>query len=127
MTKRPRRNHSPAFKAKVAVAAIRGEKTFIELAQDFVVHRNQFKPWGNQLLEAASGVFGQAPKADPDSEIKFKTLHAKITEVPDENDLSGALGPRRVCWRAQGNDLSDGQTQRQPSSGCSEDQPGQFV
>ena len=44
MTKRLRRNHSPAFKAKVAVAAIKGEKTLIELAQDFDVHPNQISP-----------------------------------------------------------------------------------
>lgn len=43
MTRRPRRNHCPAFKAKVAVAAIKGEKTLIELAQDFDVHPNQIR------------------------------------------------------------------------------------
>ncbi|KZL05351.1 hypothetical protein PsAD2_04276 [Pseudovibrio axinellae] len=45
MTRRPRRNHSPAFRAKVALAAIRGEKTLSELAQDFDVHANQIKQW----------------------------------------------------------------------------------
>ena len=48
MTRRPRRNHSPAFRAKVAVAAIKGEKTLIELAQDFDVHPNQIKQWRDQ-------------------------------------------------------------------------------
>ena len=48
MARRPRRNHSPAFKAKVAVAAIKGEKTLIELAQDFDVHPNQIKQWRDQ-------------------------------------------------------------------------------
>ena len=43
MGRRPRRNHSPAFKAKAAVAAIKGEKTLIELAQEFDVHPNQIK------------------------------------------------------------------------------------
>ena len=60
MARRPRRNHSPAFKAKVAVAAIKGEKTLIELAQDFDVHPNQIKQWRDQLLEGATGVFGKA-------------------------------------------------------------------
>ena len=55
MARRPRRNHSPAFKAKVAVAAIKGEKTMIELSQDFDVHQNQIKQWRDQLLEGRPG------------------------------------------------------------------------
>ncbi|WP_245827370.1 IS3 family transposase [Roseovarius gaetbuli] len=87
MTKRPRRNHSPAFKAKVAVAAIKGEKTLIELAQDFDVHPNQIKQWRDQLLEGATGVFGEAAKAAPEPVIDVKTLHAKIGELTLENDF----------------------------------------
>jgi transposase len=92
MTKRPRRNHSPAFKAKVAVAAIKGEKTLAELAQQFDVHPNQIAQWRTQLLDGASGVFGDAkPEAAP--AVDVKTLHAKIGELTLENDfLSGALG-----------------------------------
>ncbi|MCE8531757.1 IS3 family transposase, partial [Ruegeria pomeroyi] len=85
MTRRPRRNHSPAFKAKVAVAAIKGEKTLIELAQDFDVHPNQIKQWRDQLLEGATGVFGEAPKSDPEATIDVETLHAKIGELTLEN------------------------------------------
>ncbi len=93
MGRRPRRNHSPAFKAEVAGAAIRGEKTLNELEQDFDVHPNQIKQWRDQLLEGATGVFGEAPKADPEPSIDVKTLHAKIGELTLENDfLSGALG-----------------------------------
>ena len=93
MARRPRRNHSPAFKAKVAVAAIKGEKTLIELSQDFDVHPNQIKQWRDQLLEGATGVFCEAPKAEPEPVIDVKTLHAKIGELTLENDfLSGALG-----------------------------------
>jgi transposase len=93
MTRRPRRNHSPAFKAKVAVAAIKGERTLIELAQDFDVHPNQIKQWRAQLLDGAAGVFGDASKADLVPVIDVKTLHAKIGELALENDfLSGALG-----------------------------------
>ena len=93
MTRRPRRNHSPAFKAKVAVAAIKGEKTMIELAQDFDVHPNQIKQWRDQLLEGATGVFGETPKTAPEPAVDVKTLHAKIGELTLENDfLSGALG-----------------------------------
>ena len=54
MTRRPRRNHSPAFKAKVALAAIRGEQTLVELSQQFDVHANQIKQWKDQLLEGAT-------------------------------------------------------------------------
>ena len=58
MSKRPRRNHSPAFKARVALEAIKGEKTLSELAQQFDVHANQISVWRTQLLEGAAGVFG---------------------------------------------------------------------
>ena len=58
MTRRPRRNHSPAFKAKVALAAIRGDKTLAELAQQFDVHPNQITQCRSQLLENAAGAFG---------------------------------------------------------------------
>ncbi|MBP1862009.1 transposase [Rhizobium herbae] len=65
MTRRPRRNHSPAFKAKVAVAVIRGEQMLVELSQQFDVHANQIKQWKDQLLEGATGVFGDEAKAEP--------------------------------------------------------------
>ncbi len=65
----------------------------IELSQEFDVHANQIKQWRDQLLEGATGVFGEAPKAEPEPTIDVKTLHAKIGELTLENDfLSGALG-----------------------------------
>lgn len=92
MTKRSRRTHSPAFKAKVALAAIKGEKTLAELAQLFDVHPQQITNWRGQLLEGAAEIFGQ-DKADPkEAAIDLKGLHAKIGELTLENDfLSGAL------------------------------------
>ena len=94
MTKRTRRNHSPAFKAKVVLAAVRGEKTLAELAQQFDVHPNQITTWRGQLLEGAAGVFGSDNQAEPtEPAIDVKTLHAKIGELTLVNDfLSGALG-----------------------------------
>ena len=94
MTKRPRRNHSPAFKAKVALAAVRGEKTLAELAQQFDVHPNQITTWRSQILEGAADVFGSEGQAEPaEPAIDVKTLHAKIGELMFVNDfLSGALG-----------------------------------
>jgi transposase-like protein len=94
MTRRVRRNHSPAFKAKVALAAIKGEKTLADLAQQFDVHPNQITQWRSQLLDGAAGVFGAEAKSEATAPgIDVKTLHAKIGELALENDfLSGALG-----------------------------------
>ncbi|MBL9058416.1 MAG: IS3 family transposase [Mangrovicoccus sp.] len=85
MTRRPRRNHSPAFKAKVALAAIRGEKTLAELAEQFDVHPNQITQWRSQLLEGASGVFGAVAPVDAAPAVDVKSLHAKIGELTLEN------------------------------------------
>ena len=81
MTKRPRRNHTPAFKAKVALAAIKGEKTLAELAQQFDVHANQITQWRRQLLEGAAEVFGARAPGRPAPTVDVKTLHAKIGEL----------------------------------------------
>ena len=93
MTKRPRRNHTPAFKAKVALAAFRDDKTLAELAQQFDVHPNQITQWKGQLLEGAAGVFGQDKGAVSSARVDVKALHAKIGELVLENDfLESALG-----------------------------------
>ena len=94
MTKRPRRNHTPAFKAKVALAAVKGDKTLAELAQHFDIHPNQITQWKAQLLDGAAGVFGpeaRGERAGPAADLTV--LHAKIGELTLENDfLAGALG-----------------------------------
>ena len=69
MNKRPRRTHSPAFKAKVALAAVKGEKALTKLALQFDVHPNQITQWKAQLPEGAAGVFGPEPKAGSQSWI----------------------------------------------------------
>jgi transposase-like protein len=90
MTKRPRRNHGAVFKAKVALEAIKGEQTLVELSERFQVHPNQIAEWKKQLLERAAEVFDREKKPmGPD----VKELHAKIGQLAMENDfLSIALG-----------------------------------
>jgi transposase len=91
MSKRPRRNHSSIFKAKVAVDAIRGDKTLAELAKQHDVHPNQVNDWKNQLLDRAASVFGAETAATP--AVDLRELHAKIGQLALENDfLAGALG-----------------------------------
>ncbi|MGD9851741.1 MAG: IS3 family transposase [Nitrospirales bacterium] len=83
MTRRPRRNHSPTFKSKVALAAIKGEQTVAELAQRFDVHPNQITQWKTLLLERAAGVFEGGESAQ--APVDVKSLHAKIGELTLEN------------------------------------------
>jgi len=91
MSRRPRRNHSPTFKSKVALAAVKGDQTITELAQKFDVHPNQITQWKTQLLEQASTVFDQGATSKEPS-VDIKTLHAKIGQLTLENDfLEGAL------------------------------------
>ena len=79
MATRPRRNHTPAFKAKAALAAVRGERTLVELAQQFDERPHQITQWRNQLLDGAAGVFdGEAKTIAPAPAVDVKTLHAKI-------------------------------------------------
>ncbi len=92
MTKKPRRNHAGSFKAKVALAALRGDKTLIEIAQQYEVHPNQVTEWKRQLLERAAEVFDGGAAAKSENEPDLKVLHAKIGQQALEIDfLSGAL------------------------------------
>ena len=91
MSKRPRRNHAPAFKAKLALAAIKGDRTLAELAEQFDVHPNQITSWKAQLEGGAADVFGLGNGA-AQPVVDVKSLHAKIGELTLENDfLEGAL------------------------------------
>lgn len=91
MAKRTRRTHSAVFKAKVALAAMAGDKTLAELAQRFEVHPNQITEWKRQLGERAADVFDRRDTvAEPP--IDLKALHAKIGQLTLENDfLESAL------------------------------------
>jgi transposase-like protein len=93
MTRRPGRNHSAAFKARVALAAVKGERTLADLAQQYDVHPNQITTWRAQLLEGASEVFEKGAEKAPEPAVDVKALHAKIGELTLANDLlEGALG-----------------------------------
>ena len=92
MSRRPRRNHAPGFKAKVALAAIKGDRTLAELAEQFDVHPNQITTWKAQLENRAADIFGPNGAATAQPAIDVKSLHAKIGELTLENDfLAGAL------------------------------------
>jgi len=85
--RRKRRNHSSSFKAKVAVAALKGDKTLAELAEQFDVHPNQIADWKRQLLDTVDQLFGRSEKQAEDSEHKVKELHAKIGQLTMERDF----------------------------------------
>ncbi len=91
-TKRTRRNHSSEFKAKVALAALKGDKTLTEIAEHSEVHPNQVTDWKRQLLERAANVFGGGASDKSESAPNLQELHAKIGQQALEIDfLSGAL------------------------------------
>jgi transposase len=92
MSRRPRRNHSPAFKAKVALAAVKGDRTIAQLAEHFEVHPNQITTWKSRLEASASEIFGPGGGTPVTPAVDVKSLHAKIGELTLENDfLEGAL------------------------------------
>jgi len=87
--RRSRRSHSPAFKAKVALAALREDKTMAELCKEFELHPTQINDWKRQLLDGAADVFGTTTREKP---VDLAPLHAKIGQLALENDfLESAL------------------------------------
>lgn len=89
---RKRRNHSPEFKAKVALSAIKGDETLNELSQRFGINANLIVKWKKLLLEQSSEVFASGKGLAPDRESEIKDLQAKIGEITMVNDfLSKAL------------------------------------
>ena len=96
MTRRKRRNHSSAFKAKVALAALKGERTLAELSEQFDVHPNQIQEWKKRLVDGAADVFGGNAVEAQHTERELEKLHAKIGKLTMEKDfLSKVLGRDR--------------------------------
>ncbi len=79
--RRKRRNHSPTFKSKVALTAMKGEKTLAEIAEQFDIHPNQVQQWKQQLMEGAEDVFGSSIEKKRDHTGEVKKLHAKIGQL----------------------------------------------
>ena len=79
MSRRPRRNHTPAFKAKVALAAVKGDRTIAQLAEHFDVHPNQITAWKAQLEGGASDVFGRGSAASAAPAINY---HFRLSLSP---------------------------------------------
>ena len=100
MSRRPRRNHSAAFKAKVAIAALGDDKTIADISHKHDVHPNQVTDWRRQLLERAATVFDAAAEpAQP--AVDVKALHAKMGQLTLENDfLEGVLNAAQAPLRS---------------------------
>ncbi len=92
--RRKRRNHSPAFKAKVAMAALQGDKTLAELSSQYDVHVNQIQIWRNQLKDNIASLFDSGIDQRKDHEQQINSLQAKIGQLTMENDfLATVLKP----------------------------------
>ena len=101
--KRKRRTHSPEFKSKVALEAIKGNLTMAELVKKFDVHANQITEWKKQLLNGAAEVFGRGAQKAEAADETIQSLHAKIGQLTMENDflehgLERIHGPRGKKW-----------------------------
>jgi len=87
--RRTRRTHNPVFKARVALTALREDKTMAVLCEQFELHPHQITEWKRQLLDRAAEVFDAGERADP---VDLAPLHAKIGQLALENDfLESAL------------------------------------
>ncbi|MCF6263976.1 MAG: transposase [Xanthomonadales bacterium] len=84
---RKRRTHSPDFKSKVALAAIKGDETLSELSRRYQIYANLIVKWKKLLLENSAEAFASGKGLAPDRESEIKSLQAKIGEITMENDF----------------------------------------
>jgi transposase-like protein len=101
--RRKRRNHTFSFRARIALATLKGDKTLAELAEQFDVYPNQITHWKKQLIGNAENIFGKDGRLAEDSEHKIQELHSKIGQLTTENDfleqgLTRIHGLRRKGW-----------------------------
>jgi len=96
--RRPRRNHTAAFKAKVAVAALKDDKTLAELAEKFDLHANQIAQWRAQLIEASMGVFLTQAEKRENTGPSVKDMQAKIGQQALEIDFCASSEGWRIQW-----------------------------
>lgn len=92
--KTSRRKHSPAFKAKIAMEALRGDKTIAEIASQYEIHPNQIMQWKKQLAEKAADIFENSQsKKLQDEKVLIKKLYQEIGQLKVEKDfLEDSLG-----------------------------------
>ena len=103
MSGRPRRNDTPALKAKVALAAIKGDRTLAQLAEQFDVHPNQITSWKAQLEEGAADVFGPGGRQRRRAAVDVKSLHAMCGRLgvgKDNLHVAALVGAAMcsACW-----------------------------
>ena len=117
-----RRNHDAAFKARVALEAVKGERTVSELATEYGVHPTMIHQWKRSLLEGAAGIFERGGKAAVAAEVAEETvrdLHAKIGELAVANDfLSRKLKPWTGKWGLSGIPCAGGHSGKNGDPAC---------
>lgn len=101
-----RKQYSAQFKAKVALEALRGEKTIAEIAAQYEIHPTMIHNWKRQLLDGASGIFeqsNQAVEVNSEAEAQIAELYRQIGQLKVERDFlatrSARLGlPTEKPW-----------------------------